>query len=357
MRLRGEQLPMHLRQARDNGPAPVYLLSGDVPLLVQEAADSVRWLARECGCHERIVLEVDRGFDWQYLMQEAGGLSLFAERRVIELRLPDAKPGDKGSKVLQAYVEQVRSAAQGGSEGDILLIIAGKLEKQSLNSKWFKALDSEGVIVQFWPLGWQQLEGWIEQRLNSRGLRGDREAVKLLAERSEGNLLACAQEIDKLQLLHGGLSGTVTMIDTSSVMQAVVDSARYDVFTLVDGALAGDFARVARIVEGLRAEGTEPTVVLWALARELRVLLSITTAMSGGSPLASQLARLRVWDSRKNLVGKAAQRLKPAVLQAMLVRASRLDRVIKGKATGNVWDELLQLSLMLAGMRPMKMVS
>ena len=357
MRLRGGQLPVHLQQARDKGLAPVYLLSGDVPLLVQEAADCVRRLARERGYHERIVLEADRGFDWQLLLQESSGLSLFAEQRVIELRLPDARPGEKGSKALQAYVEQARAAGQDGSRGDILLIIAGKLEKPSQNSKWFKALDREGVIIQFWPLAGRQLEGWIEQRLRSRGLRGDQEVVKLLAERSEGNLLACAQEIDKLQLSHGGPADAVTSIDAAAVMHAVVDSARYDVFSLVDGALAGDIVRVSRIIEGLRGEGTEPTVILWALARELRPLLAITTAMACGSSLASELARLRVWDRRKALVGQAAQRLKPAALQAMLVRASRLDRVIKGKVTGNVWDELLQLSLMLAGVRPMKMVS
>jgi len=354
MRLRAEQLEGHLEQAKKKGLASLYLISGDVPLLVQEAADSVRQQARAAGCVERIVLEAERGFDWQTLLQESSGMSLFAEQRLIELRLPSAKPGDAGSKALQAYVEQVSVAASGG---DVLLLVAGKIEKQSQKSKWFKALDKVGIIVQFWPLEGQQLLGWVDQRLRSRGLQGDREVVKLLAERGEGNLLACAQEVDKLQLLYTDGAGSVVQIDVAAVMNAVVDSARYDVFGLVDSALLGDVSRVNRIVAGLRAEGTEPVVILWALTRELRLLIDITMAMAVGGSLSAQLARLRVWDKRKPMVSAGVQRLSQPALRAMLARSARLDRVIKGKATGNVWDELLQLALMMAGVRPLKMVS
>jgi len=354
MRLRVEQFDEHMEQARHKGLKPLYVISGDIPLLVQEAADKVRRLARATGCSERIVLEVERGFDWQGLLQEASGLSLFAEQRLIELRWPSAKPGDAGSKVLQAYIEQQLANC---AAGDVLLIMAGKIEKQSQQSKWFKALDKIGVIVQFWPLEGGQLLAWIDRRMQMRGLQADREAVKLLAERSEGNLLACAQEIDKLQLLLGGAASGQVRIDAAAVMSAVVDSARYDVFGLVDSALLGDSVRVTRVLTGLRAEGIEPAVILWALARELRLLLDIATGVATGAPLASQLSRLRVWDKRKPLVSAAIQRLQQPVLRAMLARAARLDRVIKGRATGNVWDELLQLTLMLAGVRPLRMVS
>jgi DNA polymerase-3 subunit delta len=356
MRLRADQLDEHLDQARSKGLAPVYLISGDVPLLIQEAADDVRRQARAAGCFERIVLEAERGFDWQQLLQESSGLSLFAEQRLIEIRLPSAKPGDAGSKALQAYVDQLPASAN-GSVGDVLLIITGKIEKQSQSSKWFKALDRVGVIVQYWPLEGRELSGWIDRRLQMRGLQGESEAVRLLADRSEGNLLACAQEVDKLQLLYGEAGGIKVSIDAAAVMNAVVDSARYDVFVLVDSALAGDVERVSRIVAGLHAEGTEPIVILWALARELRMLLDIVVATAAGAPLAAQLTRLRVWDKRKSIVSTAMQRLRQPALRAMLVRAARLDRLIKGRATGNVWDELLQLALMLAGVRPLKMVS
>ena len=352
MRLQAEQLDGHLNQAKSKGLAPLYMISGDVPLLIQEAADSVRRQARAAGCTERVVLEVERGFDWHSLLQESSGLSLFAEQRLIELRLPTGKPGDAGSKAFQAYVDQAQAVG-----GDVLLIIAGKIEKQSQITKWFKALDKIGVIVQLWPVEGRQLLAWVERRLRSRGLQGDHEAVKLLAERSEGNLLACAQEIDKLQLLCSDEAGSGVHVDAAAVMSAVVDSARYDVFGLVDSALLGDIARVSRIVSGLRGEGTEPTVILWALARELRLLIDIAMAMAAGDSLSSQLTRLRIWDKRKPMVSGAIQRLRQPALRAMLARAARLDRVIKGKATGNVWDELLQLALMMAGVRPLKMVS
>ena len=344
MKVRAEQFETHV----GNTPlSPVYLISGDEPLLVQEAADLVRQLARQGGCSERIVLEAERGFDWQALFQSSDNLSLFAEQRLIELRLPGAKPGDAGSKALQAYVQRLKDESV---TADVLLIISGKIDNAAQQSKWFKALDSIGVIAQFWPLRGGALLDWIQRRLHSRGLRADRDALRLLADRSEGNLLACAQDIDKLRLLHVG-----DLLDVSAVMDAVVSSSRFDVFILVDAALAADPARVVRIMTGLQGEGTEATVVLWALARELRVLNSLAPLI--GRELAAELQRRRVWSSRKPLYESAVGRLSPAAIRAMLLRAARLDRVIKGGEAGNVWDELVQLALMLAGLRPLKMVS
>jgi len=344
MKVRAEQFEAQV----GNAPlSPVYLISGDEPLLVQEAADQVRQLARHGGCSERIVLEVERGFDWQALFQSSDSLSLFAEQRLIELRMPGGKPGDGGSKVLQAYVQRLQGES---CAADVLLIISGKIDSAAQQSKWFKALDSIGVTVQFWPLRGRALLDWIQRRLRSRGLRADQDALRLLADRSEGNLLACAQDIDKLSLLHDG-----DLLDAATVMDAVVSSSRYDVFVLVDAALAGDAARVVRIMAGLHGEGTEATVVLWALARELRVLQSLVSL--GGREVAAELQRRRVWSSRRPLYESAVTRLSTAAVRAMLLRAARLDRVIKGAEVGNVWDELLQLALMTAGIRPLKMVS
>lgn len=350
MIIRAEQFDQHLQQAETRGLAPVYLISGDEPLLIQEATDQIRRLARSAGCHERVVLEVDRGFDWQSLSQSSNSLSLFAEQRLIELRLPSGKPGDAGSKALQAYCGDI-ATDQGGS-GDILLVIAGKIEKASQRSKWFTALDKSGVVVQFWPLKGRQFHHWIERRLLASGLRADKRAIEVLAARSEGNLLACAQDVDKLRLLHEG-----DQLDAEAVSQAVVASARYDVFVLVDAALAANPLRVSRILAGLRGEGTDATVILWALSRELRLLYGLAKAVADGRSLAAEYSRLRVWDSRKQLLDPAIRRLPVAAVRAMLVRCARLDRVIKGRETGNVWDELLQLTQMLAGVRPLKMVS
>lgn len=333
MRLRPEQLTQHLAK----GLAPVYLVSGDEPLLVQEAADIIRQQARAQGCVERIVLDIERSADWQDLLHEAGGLSLFASKRLLELRLPSGKPGDAGSKVLQAYVEQADAV-------DVLLMVCAKIDKASQSTKWFKALDQVGVIVQLWPLSGEPLLGWINQRMRRLGLQADKQAVALLAERSEGNLLATAQEIDKLKLLYEG-----AQLSAEQVMAAVANSARYDVFALVDSILAGQAARVSRMLQGLRDEGVEPVLVLWAIAREIRLLSTLAEASRQGGSLEQLYRQHRVWENRKRLLQQALQRHDIAVWRSLLVQAACLDRVIKGKAAGNSWDELLQLALEMAG--------
>lgn len=337
MKLRETQLGAHLEQQL----APVYLISGDVPLLVQEACDAVRAAARQAGCSERVVMQAERGFDWEALLQAGGDLSLFAQRRLLELRLPSGKPGDAGSKALLRYLQL-------GSEDNVLLIEAGKIDRGSQKSKWFKAVERAGVVVQIWPPDARQFPAWIRQRMQTRGLAASREAVAVLAERSEGNLLACDQEIEKLRLLYGP-----GRLDAETVLQSVVDSTRFDVFKLVDSALSGDSARSARILQGLRGEGVEPAVVLWALARELRLLSRMAVDMKD-APLERVLAAHRVWDSRKALFREGLGRHRPANWWVMLARAARIDRIIKGRDLGNVWDELLQLSLMIAGIRTVR---
>jgi DNA polymerase-3 subunit delta len=341
VKLKVEQLSAHL----DRQLAPVYVVSGDEPLQAAEACDAIRAAARKRGCDERLVFNVEPGFEWNALLQARDSLSLFAERRLVELRLPTGKPGEAGGKVLQEYA--ARPAAD-----DVLLVICGKLDRDAQRGKWYGALEQAGAAVQVWPPTAAQLPAWIERRMRSRGLKPDTEAVALLAERVEGNLLACAQEIEKLLLLHG--PGTV---DGAAVAAAVADSARYSVYDLADRAVAGDAAAVSRILRGLQSEGEEPTLVLWALAREVRALAGMAEEIRRGAAPEQVLARRGVWESRKAPVRGALKRHSVPGLQRLLCRAARADRSIKGLAQGNVWDELLQVALGLSGVAVLQEVN
>jgi DNA polymerase-3 subunit delta len=333
MKLKPEQISAHLQK----NLAPVYMVSGDEPLQVAEVCDAIRARARDRGCSERLVFNVESGFDWNALLQARDSLSLFAEQRVVELRLPSGKPGETGAKILKEYVQRPPA-------GDVLLVISGKIDKDAQRSKWFTALEQAGVVIQIWPPNVAQLPAWIERRMQARGLQPSAEAVTLLAEQVEGNLLACAQEIEKLLLLHG--TGAV---DAAAVTAVVADSARYSIYDLVDRAMAGEGAAVTRILRGLQGEGEEATLVLWALAREIRSLAGMTDELRRGTALDQVLYKNKVWENRKMLVRNTLKRCSPKRLRHLLRQAGRTDRIIKGAAQGNAWDELLQLALGLAG--------
>jgi len=331
-----EQLAAHLKKRL----APVYFISGDEPLRVMEAAAAVRTQARAQGFDEREVISVQKGFDWSSLSSSAGNLSLFSQQRLIDLRLPTGKPGKEGAQALRHYVEQP-------ADDTLLLITAGKLEKEARKSKWVQALDRAGVVIFVWPLKAEQFPAWVRGRMQQRGLVPTPAAVAMLAERVEGNLLACMQEIDKLFLLHG--EGPV---DVDQVAAAVADSARFDVFTLVDSALAGDGMRSTRILHGLQGEGIAPLLVSWALAKEIRQLAAMASLVATGQPATKVMAQFHVWDARKQAIGNALGRLPGKACNDLLRRCANTDRVIKGQAMGNAWDELLQLVLQLAGVQP-----
>ena len=333
MQLKPEQISTRLRKQL----APVYFISGDEPLRVMEAADAVRAAAREQGYDEREVLTVQAGFDWDSLQAGGDNLSLFSQQRIVDLRLPAGKPGDAGARALRAWVEQPPADT-------LLLITAGKLDPAARRSKWVQALDRAGVVVFVWPLNAQEFTAWVHQRMRRRGLEPTSEAVAMLAERVEGNLLACVQELDKLYLLHGG-----GPLDAAAITGMVADHSRFDVYGLVDSALAGKAARSVRILHGLHAEGVVSPVVLWALAREVRQLAAMAAAVAAGQSITQVLGQYRVWAARKALVGGALQRLPAARCNAMLRQCAAIDRVCKGQAAGNAWDELLQLTLELAG--------
>ncbi len=341
MRLRPEQIPRHL----DKELAGVYLVSGEEPFQLEQVSRAIRHKALELGHAERQVMHVERGFDWQQLSASADALSLFADKRLLELRLPGGKPGDAGSKALQQYCDKP-------PEDTVLLIVAGKLEKAQQNTRWFKALERSGVVVQVWPIAADNLPAWIKQRMQLRDMQPTPEALAMLADRVEGNLLAADQELEKLRLLTGG-----GRVDADQVAAAVSDSARFDVFSLVDTALLGERTRAVRILYGLQGEGVEPVLVLWALGREIRSLAGMSHALQQGQAMGQVLAQYRVWDRRKRPVQAALRRYPLKRWQALVWQVGEIERVIKGQATGKPWDELLQLILKVAGAPLFKGVS
>lgn len=326
-RLNLEQLPAALKA----GLAPVYLVSGDEPLLVGEAADAIRAAARAAGYTERSVFFVDRSFDWEELRGTTQSLSLFAERRLVELRLPTGKP-DKGAAQLIALA--------GDPPPDVMtLVLTEKLDKKAADAAWVQAFAQRGVWVPVWPVGTAALPAWLLARAKRNGIEMESGVAELIALRVEGNLLAAAQELDKLSLLAGGAT-----IGKALVLQSVGDSARYDVFQLAEAASAGEAVRALRILLGLRSEGVEPTLILWALVRELRGLWQ-----------ASERNRLRSaqrgsgWNLAATPSPAALARLRSLPLEHLLSRASLVDRIIKGLAPGDPWSALTGLAATLAG--------
>lgn len=335
MRLRPDQLTEHLRKTL----ARSYLIFGEEPLQAQEAADAVRTTARKRGHNERECLIVETGFDWSILARLAASPSLFAERRLLELRLGNIKPGDAGARALCAYAARP-------AEDAVLLISAGKLDGSAQKSQWFAALEGAGVVVAALPIDARQLPAWIERRLRERGLNPRPDAVTLLAERVEGNLLAAAREIDKLTLLAN--DGELTV---QAVLAAVGDSARYSVYDFVDAALLGRPKRVVRILNGLREEGVDPVLINWALHQEARRLVGLAFARNRGQALDAALIEQKVWEKRKPLLREALQRLPLAECRRLLRDCARIDRVSKGIIPGSPWDALLANGLRLAGLK------
>ena len=335
MNIRLEQLSAQLEQ----GLKPVYLVFGDEHLLVQEAADTIRAAARNAGFSEREVHQVDAKYKWDEFFASSNALSLFAERKIIELRLTTGKPGDEGSKALQAYCANP-------ADTNLLLVLAPKLDKSSQNTKWFKALDAAGAHIAVWPVDHQQMPQWIARRMQQAGVTADRDAIKLLAELVDGNLLAAAQEIEKLKLL-----GTDEPIDSHNIRQSVSDSSRYNVFNLVDAALKGDTTLSHKILTGLRAEGIEPGALIWVLSREIRQLAAMTRLVEQGQSVQQVMRQYHVWSNRQQMTGAALGRLKSRSLYSLLQRMALADQTMKGMRPGNIWDILEQTALGLAGAR------
>lgn len=332
MRIQTHQLADNLKR----NLAPVYLLCGDEPLQLGEAAAAVRAAARERGFEERELLEYEPGFDWGRLTAAADARSLFCDRKLIELRLTTPRIGREGSEAVRAYCR--KPAAD-----NLLLILAPGLERKELQAKWVRELDRIGSLLQVRRIEGRRLVAWIEQRLRARGLRPEPGVADLLSERVEGNLPAAAQEVEKLWLLYG--EGD---LDRERLASAISDSARYDLFALPDAALSGDRARVHRILITLAAEGTAPALVLWALARELRMLAAVSHAAQRGGTAAALRAH-NVWESRQSRVLSALKRLSTERLRDLIIRCATADRAIKGMTTGDPWQALATIADDLAG--------
>lgn len=331
--------PGQLDAELKRGLRPVYLVSGDETLLVQEAVDAIRTAAREAGFLERQVFHVDSNFNWAALLAANSEQSLFTERKLLDLRLPTGKPGDEGSRALCTFCAHT-------NPDTLLLITAPRLDASAKRSKWYKALQDTGTVVTCWPINAAQLPEWLAQRLRRTGLRADPDALELLTDRVQGNLLAAAQEVDKLAL-HAD-SGTIT---AAMIATAVGDSARFDVFALVDNALSGQAAQALRALRGLRAEGTEAPVVLWAVVRELRLLYGCAMERDKGVSVDRALAAARVFPRRQPMIKSALQRLSAPRLAALLRRAAAVDRAIKGADEGAPWLMLEDILLALSGAR------
>jgi DNA polymerase-3 subunit delta len=320
-----------LKQALGRGLAGIYLVSGDEPLLVSEAADAVRAAARAAGYADRTVFFIDRTFDWDAVKQATQSLSLFAERRLFELRMPSGKP-DKGAALLAQLADT--------PPPDVLsIVLTGKLDAKTSDSPWVRAIERAGVWVRVWPVGRAALPAWLESRARALGLRLERGVAQSIADRVEGNLLAAKQELDMLALLANGAA-----IDSSSAMRAIGDNARYDVLQLGEAAAAGDAPRALRILTGLRNEGVEPVLILWALSRELRGMYQAREAQRLGSRPASS-----AWNQAARPSQSALGRLRKLPLERLLAQASRTDRIIKGLAVGDAWSAITALAAELAG--------
>jgi DNA polymerase III subunit delta len=337
MRIKPEQLGAALQK----GLMPVYFISGDEPLQLGEMADAVRNAAKKMGFENREIMSAETGFEWNQLAFSADSSCIFADKKIIDLRLPSGAPGIDGAKALTAYCERP-------PEDTLLLITAGKLASGALKTRWLEALDKKGVVIQVWPLEGQDLIRWLQQRLQQRGLHAQTEGLRILASRVEGNLLAAAQEIEKLYVLYG--TGNLS---NQQIFDVVADSSRYDVFKLMDSVLSASVNRIIRILSGLRAEGIAAPIVLWAVTREVRSFIKIKLAISQGQNREIIFKNNQIWDKRKQLVNNALNRLSENDLNHLLVLTAKADRQIKGQQQGDAWETLLAICLQFASTQVM----
>lgn len=339
MQLKPEQLLARLQKPP---LAPIYLISGDEPLQQLELCDAIRKAAREQGYSEREVFETGRGFNWDRLNEAAASLSLFAEKRIIELRMGGG-PGNDGSPALIDYASRP-------ADDTLVLISMAKIDKRGQQAKWFKAIDKVGVTSAVWPVEAARMPGWVQARCRQQGLEIAADAAELIAERVEGNLFAAAQEIEKLRLL----AGDKTTIDLATVLNAVADSARYDTFEMIAAACAGDLPRALHMLAGLEAEGAEERALYGALMWQLRRICHVAEACAQGQSAEAVFRELYIFDARRLPYQQVMQRLDSDSLQQLLWHANRVDGQLKGyRSNGNPWQSLGWLLTRLAGYDPL----
>ena len=340
-----ELTPERLAALPDDGALhPVYLIAGPETLRVLEAADAVRRLARAQGIGEREVFDVERDFDWAALEATFNAPSLFSARRLVEVRLPTGKPGKEGAEAISMFCANPPPDV-------ILLITAGEWSKAH-HGKWTEAISRIGVLAVAWAIKPHELAGWVESRLRTKGLRADRDAVQILVERVEGNLLAAAQEIDKLALLADGAA-----LDAEKMESLVADAARYDVFRLTDATLGGQGPQVSRMLAGLRAEGDVVAGLMPMVVKELLRTAALARAQARGGNLAAEMKSQGIWETKQAPFKRALLRHpNPARWDRFVAEASRIDRIAKGRADGDAWVALERLLLAIAEARAVRLL-
>ena len=332
MQIKAQQLEDALKK----GLAPVYLISGDEPQQLGELTDTIRQTARDLEYTVREIFFADKNFDWQQFNASAENLSIFSDKKIIDLRLNSTSPGTEGSKAIASFCQKL-------PEDTLLLITTGKLSKE-VKSAWFQTIDKIGLIVQVWPLTGREFLQWLETKMRQRQLVIEPDIVRILANRLEGNLLAANQEIEKLYGLYGP-----GKLNKQQIHDAVVDSSRYDVFKLVETALAAQIDKTVKILSSLKAEGIACSLVLWALTREARILIAYKAAQ-GQNAKEVIMKSNAVWGEHKQLLERSAKRLTHNELNRILVLGAKADRQIKGQQQGAAWETLLEAALVLASM-------
>ena len=329
MRVPVDQLAAKLQSAQDQIP-PIILVNGNEPLLVEEALDELRAALKQLGFTERLKYQLEAGFDWTQITLAGMEMSLFAEKRIIELRVPKTL-GQAGTKAIIEYCETP-------TEDDVLVLIMPSLDNRQRQAKWLKTVDKMGWVVDSPTIAINQFAGWLKQRLQSRALRVENGVVEMLAQQLEGNVLAAAQEIDKLKVLAS--EGAVTL---NLVSESLADQARFDVYALSDVCLMGDYTRALRIKGRLQSEGVEPVIVVWALVREIRTLALLADSIAMGQNKAMLFKQLRIWSKREQAVNAALQRLSAQQWRALLEKAAWLDQSVKGQRyqePGDIWYQI-----------------
>ena len=321
---------------------PLYIFSGDEPLLMMEAIDALRALARTGGFTEREVLVQDRYFDWAALINAGQTMSLFGDKRFVELRIPTGKPGRDGAESLKHFAEQINNTGNGVDT--IICIILPRLDSKTKSSAWFSALDEAGMAIQIDSIDRLALPHWIGQRLKKQsqeveaGESGQR-ALQFMSDQVEGNLIAAHQEIQKLALLY-----PAGQLSEKQIRSAVLKVARYDIFELTESMLSGDAARLNRMLDGLQGEGEPLPLILWSVSDELRTLHKVQSALLAGDALANLLRNYRIWGKREKLYPVALKRIAPKKLKQAIVLAATLDKQVKGLLVrdlpSNPWDGL-----------------
>ena len=321
---------------------PLYIFSGDEPLLMMEAIDALRALARTGGFTEREVLVQDRYFDWAALINAGQTMSLFGDKRFLELRMPTGKPGREGAESLKHFAEQINNTGNGVDT--IICIILPRLDSKTKSSAWFSALDEAGMAIQIDSIDRLALPHWIGQRLKKQsqeveaGESGQR-ALQFMSDQVEGNLIAAHQEIQKLALLY-----PAGQLSEEQIRSAVLKVARYDIFELTESMLSGDAARLNRMLDGLQGEGEPLPLILWSVSDELRTLHKVQSALLAGDALANLLRNYRIWGKREKLYPVALKRIAPKKLKQAIVLAATLDKQVKGLLVrdlpSNPWDGL-----------------